>query len=546
MEAIVNNKENINKIEFSFGTKAETLLSLRPFLKNAVIGDVFHFTVEKWNSQPELILKEVTARFLENELVAVRSSAQGEDGHGQSMAGAYHSCLNIDCTDEIQLIDAINKVIGSYNENLNDQILIQPMISDIAVSAVIMTRNLEDGSPYYVFNYDDYSGKTNTITSGNGVHKTVYISHRCNSEYIESNRLKQMLTMVYELEEICKGVPLDIECGLKSNGDLYLFQVRPISVWKNWNWDTTDRILGYLPEVEAFVKEQSQIRKGLYGRRTILATMPDWNPAEIIGTTPRPLAISLYRELITKDIWRKARAKMGYRNLPDVELMVTPFGRPFIDVRASFNSFLPEELDSHIGEKLINAWLDRLEKYPEFHDKVEFEIVQSCLDFTFEEDFDCRYENLLSAEERGVYRRILTKLTKKCISLKPDSTLIDALNDIDNLAELQQQRIKIMSNKNSNIKILHQLLDLINECRDFGTSPFSIIARHAFIAESFLRSAIKRGAMTDQRVKKFKKSLKSITTELAADFDSVSKGKLSQTEFLQKYGHLRPGTYDIR
>ena len=35
--------------------------------------------------------------------------------------------------------------------------------------------------------------------------------------------------------------------------------------------------------------------------------MPDWNPAEIIGTGPKPLAFSLYRGLITNDIWARQR-----------------------------------------------------------------------------------------------------------------------------------------------------------------------------------------------------------------------------------------------
>ena len=30
--------------------------------------------------------------------------------------------------------------------------------------------------------------------------------------------------------------------------------------------------------------------------------MPDWNPAEIIGIKPKPLALSLYQELITNEI----------------------------------------------------------------------------------------------------------------------------------------------------------------------------------------------------------------------------------------------------
>ncbi len=53
-------------------------------------------------------------------------------------------------------------------------------------------------------------------------------------------------------------------------------------------------------------------QRALYGTRTILSDMTDWNPAEMIGHHPRPLAYSLYRELITKATWRRARARIGY------------------------------------------------------------------------------------------------------------------------------------------------------------------------------------------------------------------------------------------
>ena len=33
----------------------------------------------------------------------------------------------------------------------------------------------------------------------------------------------------------------------------------------------------------------------LLGKTTIFGTMPDWNPAEMIGIKPKPLALSLYK-----------------------------------------------------------------------------------------------------------------------------------------------------------------------------------------------------------------------------------------------------------
>ena len=39
--------------------------------------------------------------------------------------------------------------------------------------------------------------------------------------------------------------------------------------------------------------------------------MTDWNPAEIIGTNPKPLALSLYKYLITDENWSLSKKKNG-------------------------------------------------------------------------------------------------------------------------------------------------------------------------------------------------------------------------------------------
>ena len=41
----------------------------------------------------------------------------------------------------------------------------------------------------------------------------------------------------------------------------------------------------------------------LMGRRTVYGVMPDWNPAEIVVFAQKPLALSLYRDLVTDNIW---------------------------------------------------------------------------------------------------------------------------------------------------------------------------------------------------------------------------------------------------
>ena len=66
-----------------------------------------------------------------------------------------------------------------------------------------------------------------------------------------------------------------------------------------------------------------------------------------------------------------------------------------------------------------------------------------------------------------------------------------------------------------------------------------------FIAESILRSLVLRGVMTPAEVQDFQRSVPTIASELVYDVDRYVGGQLDQDEFLEKYGHLRPGTYDI-
>ena len=106
----------------------------------------------------------------------------------------------------------------------------------------------------------------------------------------------------------------------------------------------------------------------------MFGVMPDWNPAEIIGIKPRMLALSLYKELITDQIWSKNRSSLGFKNIEQNQLMVTFFGTPYVDIRTDFNSWIPDNLGKKLSEKLVNYYLRKYKNDKTLHDKIEFEI----------------------------------------------------------------------------------------------------------------------------------------------------------------------------
>ena len=119
---------------------------------------------------------------------------------------------------------------------------------------------------------------------------------------------------VQELEQLLGYDRLDIEFGIDLDGKVHIFQVRPI-ILDHSDFDNNLKVIkkSLEDDVLQFDSEQSS-KPYLYCDRTIFANMPDWNPAEIIGKN-QTLAFSLYRHLITNDIWPQQRYEFGYKDV---------------------------------------------------------------------------------------------------------------------------------------------------------------------------------------------------------------------------------------
>lgn len=535
----------MNSRKASFGTKAETLDLLYRGFPELNIPRPFILPSLRWKREAGAVLRELRQGLPGQERVAVRSSCRMEDGARTSCAGAFVSRLDVPLHDDAAMDAAIGAVITSYADPDDEHLLIQPMVGRVAVSGVIMTRALDDGSPYYVLNYDDESGKTDTVTGGKGSSKTVYVYKGVQDSDFDSPRVRKMVGLARTLERIFDSTALDIEFGLDDRGEMHLFQVRRICTSAARGPEAAAGVSGKIALVERQVRDILAPRSGLHGQTNILGVMPDWNPAEIIGVTPRPLAASIYREAVTRRVWSLARERMGYRPLPMVELMALIAGRPYIDVRASFNSFLPAGLDPDSGRRLVEAWLGRLERRPELHDKVEFEVAFTAMDLDLAARMEAWYPGLLAFGERRDYLAALAQLTACALDVTPRGSLASGEAEIGRLAALQAARADRGASAHDAGALLVQARALLEECRVLGTVPFSMLARHGFIAEALLRSAVRRGALAPERVQDLKRSIATISRELSRDFDAVCAGRLDQAAFMRRYGHLRPGTYDI-
>src|SRR3989338_8582309 len=315
------------------------------------------FTESEWETGPDALIWKIRDTF-SHDTVIVRSSSFHEDTLHASMAGAFESILDVNADDPEAIKEAVAKVIASYHiaglSQPNNQILIQKQCEDVLISGVIFTREIETNAPYYVINYD-VTGKTDAVTGGLES-KSIKI-YRFTDPQNYPDFLKSLKESVKEIEEIISHISLDIEFAIKKNGQVVIFQVRPLSVNAAHDYIENIKTKKRVNELHKEFQDIIKRRAHLAGDVTCLTDMSDWNPAEIIGNYPNYLDYSLYDYIITDNVWHKARTSQGYYDVNPAKLVVMFGSKPYVDVRNSFNSFIPADIGRNLREKLVNFYV---------------------------------------------------------------------------------------------------------------------------------------------------------------------------------------------
>jgi adenylylsulfate kinase-like enzyme/phosphohistidine swiveling domain-containing protein len=519
-----------NRKVVQFGTKAETLERLAPLLRSAVILPQVRFSVAEWRSDPQGVLERISKSQWGSEALIVRSSAKCEDSSSESQAGKFTSVAGVEGVAAIA--PAVERVIASYagNDSQDDQVFVQPMLDEVAMAGVAVTREPHGGGPYFVLNYDDFSGRSDLVTSGAAGKLKTFICLKSHREGIPS-QLLPVLDLLQELESLLGSDGIDVEFAVDKNGALYLLQVRPLA--HNQPLTDAEATNEATTEIAQKVALLTKPHPYLHGNRSVFGVMPDWNPAEIVGLKPRPLALSLYRELITDSIWAYQRDNYGYKNLRSFPLLVSFHGLPYIDVRVSFNSFIPGDTKPELAERLANYYIERLLEQPTLHDKVEFEIIFSCYTLDLPERLQALKKHGFSQDDIGDITTLLRNLTNKIINSQNGLWRHDR-EKVDRLVE------RLPTIRDAPLDKISRVYWLLEDCKRYGTLPFAGLARAGFIATQFLNSLVATGVLDRAGHAAFMSDLETVGSQIGRDFAGLTKD-----EFLARYGHLRPGTYDI-
>lgn len=511
----------------AFLTKAGTLALLQGQLASARIAPLIFFTLADWRANRAACLARIPST-IGNGPCIVRSSCQLEDGAGKSNAGAFLSEPDVRIEG---LESAIERVIASYRQaTASDEVIVQPMLRNVVRAGVAFSHDPNTCSPYRVVNWSEGSN-TAAVTGGMGGRMWQQAAHSASAPPPE---LAGVIKLLEELLAFFSDTPVDCEFAMANDDGqdvLWLLQARPLFLPRGHESieSQTTRLKGIQQKVARGMVPHPFLR----GRRTVYGVMPDWNPAEIIGIRPKPLALSLYRDLVTDSIWAYQRHNYGYRNLRSFPLMLHFCGLPYIDVRVSFNSFIPADLGEGLATRLVDYYIDRLLAEPALHDKVEFEIVFSCYTLDLPQRLARLDEVGFSKDERVVIADSLRLLTNRVVNPREGLWQSDAAR----VEALSERRERLLA---SDADPLERVYWLLEDAKRYGTLPFAGLARAGFIAVQMLRSLITVGVFSQSDYDAFLTSISTVSGQLARD-----RSMLDRTSFLARYGHLRPGTYDI-
>jgi len=182
---------------------------------------------------------------------------------------------------------------------------------------------------------------------------------------------------------------------------------------------------------------------------------------------------------------------------------------------------------------LVNYYIDRLLAEQHLHDKVEFEIIFSCYTLDLPKRMERLSEHGFSAADLAELSSALRRLTNRIVHGETGLWRGDR-------AKIDMLTARFPQICDAKIDKIARIYWLIEDCKRYGTLPFAGLARAGFIAVQMLQSLIEVGVLDAEEGAAFMASVDTVGSRIGRDFDQLPKA-----DFLARYGHLRPGTYDI-
>ena len=459
--------------------------------------------------------------------IMIRSNSSSEDKDYSSSAGKYLSIGPIEKTDLEPIKKSWEMVINSYEEQDNQSVIFQNYIENAKSVSVLTSYKVGSDSAYRTFS-TYYGSETDAITSGKYSEINNFFMHRSfdilPKKYEKYNVYLKIIT---QLEDLFKNKQLDIEMVLDKNNSPQLLQVRPL-MGKKLNKESIFEEKDVIDRNLKNYKKLNKTTADRFGTNQIYSNMSDMNPAEMIGKKPDNIAFGLYKFMFTDTTWNIQRGEFGYRKYSGGKLMELFNNVAYINVNHSLNSFLTRNLQKESCEEIINYQLNTLKENPHLHDSIEFDISRSSYIFDTVEEFSKEYKNIIDKNEIIQWHNDLVQIDSqnKTTLEKNKDIILRTFSKLDKSFEyLKKENITLIS--------------------DTMALPFTHHSRLGFVYFAQLNSLLEKEVISEDQKKLLLLSVNSISTKMKADAYEVKIGKKTLEGFLDVYGHIRAGNYNL-
>lgn len=461
--------------------------------------------------------------------VAVRSSATHEDSANASFAGMYATKLRVPATvtDVLAAIDEVSisgaekrEVISHYAVSRSIEfidthisVIVQEMV-EADLSGVVFSHGLAKSDGYYVVSTSDGIGEAIVGGACNG--QLIRIARGLDSESIKEVWLRKIVSAMKAIEQCFQSTSLDVEFAFKGE-TLYILQCRPIT--------TAHQVVVGKAQEKQLLEQIESLNTSITSHYSgdVLGDMIDINPLELLGMSPTPLDIFIFRYLFADRIVERVRRSMGYDPL-DIGLLRVVEGKPYTSMRATAFSFRPQGISQTIYERMVSVYRDALVKNPALQSRVEFDLYAMSCGNKLEEVMQ---EAQLSDRHKRVVRSAFAR--------------IDSVFSRVSRSQAESFDVFAVRYAHCTATMHDASLDAILEHVATGTEMFVKVARLAFYWKNRFEETHSKENLNEL----ITGHIQSVNGQLQADLVACRRGVITQEEVVRRYGHLRPGQFSV-
>lgn len=389
----------------------------------------------------------------------------------------------------------------------------------------LFTRDINSNRPYYYAEYEK-----------NGIKCTKWIARNVSREFL-SEECYNLVKTARDMEEAFPEIDaFQIDFSIDRNGKINVIR-----------WDNLEKVAN-MPRImtdKEFADTKSFAKCSYLDTNHILSDSAYWNIKSQLGTNPRPLDYSLFRELITMKAWNDSIVSMGYTGVRG-ELMQKVGNKPYTSVDNTFEALTPATITSELRFKLFEYYEKKLRSNRSLHRDMEKKLIFNLYDFSTEDRLGELSDNGFSTDEIKSIKQGLTDITKYILSnyhfiYEKDRESVEKMSSItralrENLPHRETNVMKLY-------KYIRELLEGINM---YGIPQFTRQLRCSVLAERLCESMVEKGYISEEAMKSFTDSIWTIKRKLKRDLKRYASGIMSREEFNGLYGEFRSGIFDIR